>query len=449
MKKIFKYIVTYLIIIIILITLLFLASSFSSELIYNNVKESSEVLLNEGNRKIVYIPYKKLKMQFDNYSDSLMINTMYSIDSRTPLYSAMTAKKNYIPNVTNEIYQDTAGELRTSSKYNYHNEVGELNDVINGEKWESFEYARYWHGYIVLIRPLLILFNLNQIRVLLFILLVSLSVIVLILIYKKIGLASSIVFLFSLIGIEYFYMEYSIHGIFTIVTMMIASIIILANNKIKDYGLIFFITGIITNFNDLLTFPFITFGVPALVYFMVKYKDEDIKVREKIKEFIKILTLYGLGYILTWITKWVLMDLLYDRKLVITAIKQVLYRSLENTENYDIITTIGRNIFADQYYIIITIIINIIFNSLKYTLSKQKYKLVENVSAKEIINNIGIEMICAFIPFVIYIVLRNHSFNHAFFTYRNLIITNLAINFAIIKLYDLFFKKVESHEKKE
>ena len=56
-------------------------------------------------------------MQFDNYTDALMINTAYSIDSSTPLYSAFVARKNYIPNVTTEVYEDVPGELKSSSKY--------------------------------------------------------------------------------------------------------------------------------------------------------------------------------------------------------------------------------------------------------------------------------------------------------------------------------------------
>ena len=115
--KIVKYIIIYIILIVFFIGLLSLTSSFSSEKLYENVKISSSVLLEEGNRKILYIPYRSTKMQFDNYTDALMINTAYSIDYSTPLYSAFIARKNYIPGVTTEIYEDSVGELKSSSKY--------------------------------------------------------------------------------------------------------------------------------------------------------------------------------------------------------------------------------------------------------------------------------------------------------------------------------------------
>ena len=143
--KVIKYLIVYIILIISFVVLLTVTSSFSSKKLDENVKISSQVLLEEGNRKIIYIPYRDRKMQFDNYTDALMINTAYSIDSSNPLYSAFVARKNYIPGITKEIYEDSVGELKSSSKYEYHNEVGELKDLVNKEEAESFEYARYWH----------------------------------------------------------------------------------------------------------------------------------------------------------------------------------------------------------------------------------------------------------------------------------------------------------------
>ena len=66
-KKILKYIVIFFMFITVFAFLLTVMSSFSSKVLYKNVKKSSETLLNEGNRKIVYIPYRGTNMQFDNY----------------------------------------------------------------------------------------------------------------------------------------------------------------------------------------------------------------------------------------------------------------------------------------------------------------------------------------------------------------------------------------------
>ena len=67
LKNIIKYIGIYLLFIIFFVISLVVVSSFNKEAISENVKKSAEVLLSEGNRKIIYIPYKNCNMQFDNY----------------------------------------------------------------------------------------------------------------------------------------------------------------------------------------------------------------------------------------------------------------------------------------------------------------------------------------------------------------------------------------------
>ena len=121
-NKILKYVIAFIILIISFVGLLTLTSSFSSEKIYENIKKSSEVLLSEGNRKIIYIPYRQYTMQFDNYTDALKINTAYSIDSNTPLYSAFVARKNYIPGTTTEVLSSITTVASASSKYTSHKE---------------------------------------------------------------------------------------------------------------------------------------------------------------------------------------------------------------------------------------------------------------------------------------------------------------------------------------
>lgn len=446
-QKIFKYLLTYLVLIIGFIVLLFLACNFSSEHIFNNVKASSEVLLNEGNRKIIYIPYRQQKMQFDNYTDALMINTAYSIDSSDTLYSAFIARKNYMPGVTTEIYKDSAGELKSSSKYQYHNEVGELNDLVNREKAESFEYARYWHGYLIILRPLLILFNITQIRVILTILLIILAFAVIFLIYKKTNLITSIIFFTGLVGIEYFYLGFSLQGIFVFLIMMISSIIMLLKyNKIKNFGLFFFTIGMLTNFFDFLTVPIVTLSIPLIIYFLLK-KKEELSIQSVFKEIIAFTLAWGIGYGLTWFTKWFLTDILFDRNMISVALNQVLYRSTSKTAvaDYNMFTVINENlkyIIIPLFISLITTFIIIYFNLL---LNKNIKKMKPD--KEQVLMQILPYIIILTFPFCWYIILQNHSYYHAFFTYRNLIITNICINIIIEKVFVAFFKEEKKNEK--
>ena len=426
-KNFGKYNIVYIGLIICFMILLTIASAFPTEWIKSNTQESSETLLKEGNKKVAFVFEKLMDMEFDNYTDALMINTAYSIDNKTPFYSAFVARKNYIPGVTEKVEEDGVGELKSSSNYLWHDEVGDLYDTVNNQVKESFEYARYWHGYLVFLRPLLLIFNLQQIRILLTGIFICLSIKLLSLIAKKLNMEIAIIFLLGLFGVEYFYMGLSLQGCFVFLITMISSIFILEKyEKIKNIPLVFFVIGMLTNFLDFLTVPLLTWGVPATLYFLLKQKNEEITLKEEILLFIKIGISWILGYALTWAGKWILVDLIYNKGLIKTAIEQVLYRSakIENITGLDII-------YYNVYYMIIPFCIWGIIIALQLvkrikTKSKDTNKN-KKVDYKEIIKYRLPYIIIGLMPFVWYLVLKNHSCWHNFFTYRNLLLTIIAI----------------------
>ena len=171
-----------------------------------------------------------------------MANTMYSIDSAEPFESAMLMRKDYIPEVTMIIYSDTQGDLVSPRKYNRYNPLAEFKDTVNDNVDESFEYARYWHGYSLILRPLFLIFNVTQIRILLKIVFVILSTILLCLIAAKFDVKIMFMYLISLISVEYFYIGDSLQGTSVfLITMVFSIIMLLKNGKFKHIGLTFFI----------------------------------------------------------------------------------------------------------------------------------------------------------------------------------------------------------------
>lgn len=432
-----KYICVFLILIVIFVATLALSSMFSSKNIRDNVKESSAVLLKEGNRKIIYIPYRGIEMQFDNYTDALMINTAYSIDSETPLYSAFVARKNYIPNVTTRVYEDAVGELKSSSKYKYHNEVGELRDLVNGENVESFEYARYWHGYLTFLRPMLLIFNITQLRVISTILLIILSIFLAVALRRKTNIIVSIIFLLSLWSVEYFYLGFSLQGIFVFLIAVISSILLITRFKrIKYIGLLFFVTGMVTNFFDFLTVPLVTLAMPLVIYLLLVQRENDnISLKQQIFDIIKYTILWGIGYSLTWFTKWLLVDLIYDKNMIKTSIQQVLYRSV-GVQKFNFINVLFKNLDYIKLTFIASIII--VFISINLRIILNRANLIKNVKVKRMLVRITPYLIIACMPFVWYWVLKNHSYYHAFFTYRNLIILVMCVNLCIEEVATMY-----------
>ena len=137
------YTLTYIFLISIFILLLLLTSCIPSKYMKENIKQSAETLLKEGNKKIVQVD--NMNLMVDNYTEALMINTAYSIDSKNPFESILLNRKNYIPGITKIFHNDTNGELESPSQYKEYDPVQELYDTVNNNVDESYEYARYWH----------------------------------------------------------------------------------------------------------------------------------------------------------------------------------------------------------------------------------------------------------------------------------------------------------------
>lgn len=271
MKKLLKYTCTIFVLILIYLSTLYVTSLIPASSLKTKVSESAEILAKQGNNFFIRIAYKNRYIKFDNYTDALMINTAYSIDSKSPLISSLVCRKNYIPGTTKIEYQDTISELKSASKYSEINQVAELNDTVNGDIEESFEYGRYWHGYLILLRILLCIFNITEIRILFILLFLVLGTTLLLLINKKINIWVMLVFLTAFISVEYLYIGVSLQGSSIFFITMLASIILIYRyNKIRDFSLLFLIIGSLTSFFDFLTVPLLTLGIPFTIFFLIK-----------------------------------------------------------------------------------------------------------------------------------------------------------------------------------
>lgn len=172
-KEVLKTVLIFIILFSTFIILLTLISMFPSKLISKNVEKSLEVLKKEGNfPKIKYA----LNYRLDNYTDALMINTAYSIDSREPLTSALLARRNY---------QCNRKEKLALIEIDSENTIQNLEHTLREENTEYCEYSRYWHGYLVFLRPLLLFMDYAKIRILLILVINILLIITCYYIWKK------------------------------------------------------------------------------------------------------------------------------------------------------------------------------------------------------------------------------------------------------------------------
>ena len=439
-KPIIKYFYTFIILIIIYILLGVATSLIPKSLIEENSKKSAEYLanINHGVDIIQKDTFYKGEYIF-NYTNALMLNTAYSIDTNKPLESFLLARENYIVGETKTVNKDET--LYGLSEYPYRNQTEEYYNIThNLADIEAFEYARYWHGYLVILRPMLILFSYDMIEKLSITFFIILLGICTYLISKKINKVSAILFLLSFIIMNLFYISGSINEITCFIIMLCANIYILINySKIKKASLVFFIIGSITSFLDLLTNPLITIAIPLCIYMLLKEKEKKWNLKERIIEYLKILIAWLMGYGLTWFSKWLLVDIMYNRNLIEVALKQMIYR-MQGKECEQIISygfVISNNMrFLGKQVLYMTVIISIII--MLIGIIKNKGKLIINQTN---ITQLLMYLAISLLPFIWYFVLKNHSAVHARFTHRLFIISIFAFWTFLAKFWGVERKK--------
>lgn len=433
LKGLIRYILVFIILIGIYFALLTLSSLIPSSALEKNVRSSSEILIEEGERVTFDLGYKEENIF--TFTDALMINTAYSVDNTHPIESSILARKNYIPGQTKEVYPDGQYNLGANEKYiNKENgdlyQTQELYGLMHGDNIEdSYEYARYWHGYLSILRPLLTIFDYSGIRVVLFILTLVSIVSLVILICRKINVLTGIIYIIGLLSISIFIITKSLNESLIFLVAFISSIyLLLRYRKIKNIGVFFFIVGSISSFIDLLTAPLVTLGITAITYFLIMQKNEEnVSIKKYILEILKIGIAWTLGYGITWASKWLITELIFNRPIISQAIEQASFRSnvpkYKGEELFGALDVIERNLeFLSTPVSGIIFVIFILFIIIFMIKNSKK-----NINFKENLKNCVPFIIIFFFPIIWYLVLKQHSYTHVNFTYRLLIISIISL----------------------
>ncbi len=436
-KPISKYIYVLIILILIYMMLGIVSSMIPNNLIEKNSKKSAEYLLGEKDCADILVKDTSYKKEYIfNYTNALMLNTAYSIDENKPLQSFLLDRKNYIPGVTEVFNKDTQYGLISASNYNYQNQTGEYYHVTHKDSSmtikESFEYARYWHGYLSILRPILVLFSYEKIEKLSILTFTILLIICTVLMWKRIDKISSCLFILSFIAMDSFYTSGSINEVTCFIIMLCANIyILLKYEKIKNIPLVFLIVGSITNYFDLLTLPLLTFAMPTFIYFLLKTKDEIGDWKEYIILFVNIAIAWLVGYGITWAIKWILVDLICNRNVISIALKQIIYRISSSEGNikftYNYVLSKNMEFLGNQVVYFTAFISAIIMGT----------GIIRNKNSKSKINvpELLVYIVIAILPFIWYLTLKNHSAIHARFTHRLLIISIYAFWMVLAKIW--------------
>lgn len=406
---------------LICVSLLFITALIPRSAIQKNMEKSAEyydehILFDHVNNHVFV-------SRQDNYADCILTNIIYNINDKDLLKSVVSAK----------YYENEDGITNESFSYAVKNDVE-----------PNVDYSRYWHGSMVILRPLFVLFDISGVRMTLGIIILIFTILFEILMIKNKYYVFAVSYLIGLFATAMWMTAFCVEYATTILVLAVELPIVFLMLEKKDANLykILLCAGVVTAFVDFLTTETLTFTMPFLLYVIYKEKNGLLKsFKEEISIFIKAGLSWVSGYALMQLAKWMLAMAVLGPGAFVDALKQAGLRmnglsTMGNVQGaqkvsfYEQITgAIWRNVgnllpFKDtmkQSSVMAFITLIIVLTISIWYLFRTK-----NDNCMFIML-----LILMAIPFVRFVALNNHSYIHFFFTYRALLVSVTAWIYAM------------------
>ena len=293
-------------------------------------------------------------------------------------------------------------------------------------------YARYWHGYLLYLKPLLLLFSWQHVVWLELAVQIALMIWVLVTAIQKQNAGVAVVTLESFLFMKPVLVLVSLTmSVCWILTLLAVEYMLLHHDRLHEKGQypeFFLIVGILTSYFDFLTYPIVTLGIPLCCYFLL----ESDRLWNNIKRLTGFSVSWAIGYAGMWAAKWVIADLTLHTGTIKDAIWSIIGRTEAiggrprmNGGGY----VIGLNLQEYPAYIGIAagVLAAIAIGMLVMIIVTGKWK--------EIFAQLVPVVLTAAIPFVWIIAVQHHSALHARFTFRILsVAAAAAITFIVLNV---------------
>ncbi|MDE6364265.1 MAG: hypothetical protein K2L86_08385 [Lachnospiraceae bacterium] len=388
--------------------LLLLVYLLPTEPMRAHLAESAAAL--SGEREYHRVIPGVVSTQLDNYTDSWMVgNAVY--DSPRPVWKrALTC---------------------TSADFGKGPLDGLVRYLGTEQGYREVDYTRYWHGYLVLLKPFFLFFDYGDLRV--FNVIVELLLVLLI--FRTIskmgyegeawGYVLSVLFMMPVViplSIQFSVIFY--------LTNLAVFILLKAYDWIVDgIGLLLYfqLIGMCASYFDLLTYPIASLGVPLVCILLLEAERDSWT---KVRTIVGLSVSWGFGYGAMWAGKWVLSTLVLRDSVIANALSQIVLRTA-HTQNGEQITVLGtwlRNVefyFEKPYLILIALCMAAVFAGIFRSRGQLADVCIDIIPF----------LLIAVMPFVWYALAGQHSYEHHWFTFRGLVTTVFACMCICARLY--------------
>ncbi len=353
----------------------------------------------EGAYPIVSDGY--INTQLDNYTDGAMLNAALCSTGESPFIAAI---KN------------------CQYKYDDQNPMDSFMSYIwQKEGTHTIDYPRYWHGFLIVLKPLLLFFSYSDIRMINGLMQSILLVLLLWTLAKK-QLSQYIL----PVVLTTFYLVPSVlamslqYSSVYYIALLTTTVLLLFEDRLTEKQLIpelFLIAGILTSYFDLLTYPLITLGFP-LVFAIILQQRRRCTVKDTILSVIGYSFCWGIGYVGMWSGKWLLSILFLGFSSFAAVTASLQERSLNGavTAGTSVMDTMISNIemFKKPIYKILPFIM-LLYTAIIGYRNKKEIHLINCIPF----------LIILCMPFAWYVVTANHAAVHTWFTHKTLCIAVL------------------------
>lgn len=291
------------------------------------------------------------------------------------------------------------------------------------------EYSKYWHGYLVYLKPLLMCMSWEAVEIFLIVLQTALLVAILALAFHKkqplLGLSVACAFLYMKPVSVLVSLSMNVCWLITLVAILA---LLIYYDKIEQKNWreeVFLLIGIATAYMDFLTYPIVTLGLP-LCFYLVQDVEKTLHWWKRIKQTFWLCACWGVGYIGMWGMKWVVAEITCQTGTLRQAVWSVIYRTGPLDGYGSAFTGVSRTVndVLGQY------------DSMFYTIGFGMIAVAAVVSVllclmKARNMNWGITIIClaviALFPFVWLTLTQNHTAIHCVFTFRIMAVSIMSL----------------------
>ena len=319
----------------------------------------------------------------------------------------------------------------------------ELNHENEGLTTEN--YGRYWHGYLLYLKPLLFWGTVGQIRMLNGMIQLLLAFYLFGLIGEKLEKKIQWAFLLTYLSLNPISLAMSFQYSSMYYMMMFTCLWILRKeNQLLDnsrYVYIFTAAGIGTAFFDFLTYPLVSYGIPMVIMLLLIDKKQHLKEKwTGIILTIRSGLAWAFGYGGMYLAKWLLLWGFIGYSAFQEAVGQAVYRMSDSITELEAVWGSALSCSVTQVIVLNVaammqnpvcwlLLVLLLIGVGRFLYKKQKKGTMQ--TRLPLRNALGL---VALSPFVWYVVLTNHSFLHFWFAFRELSIFIFAMScYCIVK----------------